>query len=384
MFGDPMTRSPLLKLVAFLAAGGLVVGYAVEPQRAWAALYCAALLTMSISLFGAVFVALANICGGSWHVAFRRVPEAMSSGIVPFGVIVVALLAWRTLAGGTAWHPPDEPGTLWFKAWWLQPTFVVARSVGYVAVWAIGASWLRSVSHAEDFRESRRSISGVQRGSAVFAAAFAVTFSLAAADWLIALEPMWYSTVWGVYWFSGLMTAGLATLILLALSLRDAGPLRQTFTDEQLHDLGKLLFGFCCFWMYIWYCQYMLIWYAHIPEETVYFVPRLTGAWSAVFIVNVVLNWGLPFLLLLPRSSKRNSTLLRRVAVIVLVGRAVDLYLAVYPKVVGPHLGVGAWELAAALLMAVVAWSLWSQSFSSAPAVPAGSPLLRESLEYHA
>jgi len=195
---------------------------------------------------------------------------------------------------------------------------------------------------------------------------------------------MWYSTVWGVYWFSGLMTGGLASLILLALSLRDAGPLRQAFNDEHLHDLGKLLFGFCCFWMYIWYCQYMLIWYAHIPEETVYFVPRLTGAWSAVFIANVVLNWGLPFLLLLPRSSKRNSTLLRRVAVVVLVGRAVDLYLAVYPAVIGPHLVVGAWELAAALLMAVVAWSLWSQSFSSAPAVPAGSPLLRESLDYHA
>ncbi|MBL8852223.1 MAG: hypothetical protein JNG89_21300 [Planctomycetaceae bacterium] len=379
-----MTRSPLPKLVACLAAGGLVVGFAVEPQRAWAALYCAALFALSTSLFGAVFVALANICGGTWHVAFRRVPEAMSSGIAPFGVVVVALLAWRTLAGGTAWHPPDEPGTLWFKAWWLQPTFMVARSVGYVAVWMIGATWLRSVSLAEDVRESRRSISHVQRGSAVFAALFAVTFSLAAADWLMALEPTWYSTVWGIYWFSGLMTGGLATLILLALSLRDAGPLRQAFTDEHLHDLGKLLFGFCCFWMYIWYCQYMLIWYAHLPEETMYFVPRLTGAWSVVFIVNVGLNWGLPFLLLLPRTSKRNPTLLRRVAVVVLVGRAVDLYLAAYPEVVGPYLIVGALELAAAFLIAFVAWSLWSRSFSSAPAVPAGSPLLRESLEYHA
>lgn len=384
LFGDPMTRSPLLRLVAFLAVGGLAVGFAVEPQRAWAALYCAALLTLSISLFGTVFIALANVCSGSWHVAFRRVPEALSSGIAPFGAVVVALLAWRTLAGPTAWHPPDEPGTLWFKAWWLQPTFVVARSVVYVVVWMIGASWLRSVSHAEDSQDSPLSIPRLQRGSAVFAAVFAITFSLAAADWLMALEPMWYSTVWGVYWFSGLMTAGLATLILLALALRDAGPLRQAFTDEHLHDLGKLLIGFCCFWMYIWYCQYMLIWYAHIPEETVYFVPRLTGAWSAGFITNVVLNWGLPFLLLLPRSSKRNPILLRRVAVVVLVGRAVDLYLAVYPAAVGPRLVMGVPEVAAACVMGVAGWSIWSRSFAAVPAVPAGSALLRESLEYHA
>jgi len=379
-----MTRSSLLRVLTVLSVIVLAPGFVVEPHRVWAALYCAALLALSISLFGAVFVALANICGGSWHVGFRRVPEAMSSGIAPFGVVVVAVLAWRTLAGETAWRPPEHPGTLWFKAWWLQPTFLIARSVGYVAAWTVGARWLQTASWREDAGTFSHSVSKMQRGSAMFAALFAVTFSLAAADWLMALAPMWYSTVWGVYWFSGLMTGGLATLILLALSLRDAGPLRRAFTDEHLHDLGKLLFGCCCFWMYIWYCQYMLIWYAHIPEETVYFVPRLTGAWSAVFIVNVVLNWGLPFLLLLPRSSKRNSTLLRRVAVVVLVGRAVDLYLAVYPEVVGPHLVVGAWEFAAALLMAVVACSLWSQSFSSAPAVPAGSPLLRESLEYHA
>jgi hypothetical protein len=248
----------------------------------------------------------------------------------------------------------------------------------------IGARWLQSVSRAEDSRDSPISISRVQRGSAVFAALFAVTFSLAAADWLMALEPMWYSTVWGVYWFSGLMTAGLATVILLALALRDAGPLRQAFTDEHLHDLGKLLFGFCCFWMYIWYCQYMLIWYAHIPEETVYFVPRLTGAWSAAFIMNVVLNWGLPFLLLLPRSSKRNATLLRRVAVIVLVGRGVDLYVAVYPAAIGSQLVFGIPEIAATGVMAVAGWSIWSRSFAAAPAVPAGSPLLHESLKYHA
>jgi hypothetical protein len=136
--------------------------------------------------------------------------------------------------------------------------------------------------------------------------------------------------------------------------------------------------------MYIWYCQYMLIWYAHIPEETTYFVPRLAGAWSAAIVTNIVLNWGLPFLLLLPRAGKRNPTLLRRVAGVVLCGRALDVFLTVYPSAVGPRLAIGVWEVATGIVVVTAAWACWARAFAAAPTVPAGSPLLHDSLEYHA
>ncbi len=149
---------------------------------------------------------------------------------------------------------------------------------------------------------------------------FGVTFTLASVDWVMSLEPLWYSTIFGIYNFAGLFLSGLAAIILVALWLERQGPLRNVLNEDHLHDLGKLLFAFSMFWMYIWFSQYMLIWYTNIPEETTYFVRRVHGHWLVLFLVNVVLNWLVPFAVLLRRDTKRHRTTLGRVAVVVLVG----------------------------------------------------------------
>ena len=110
----------------------------------------------------------------------------------------------------------------------------------------------------------------------------------------MSLEYHWFSTIFGVYNFAGLFLSGLAAIILIALWLERAGPLRGVLTDGHLHDLGKLLFAFSVFWVYIWFSQYMLIWYTNIPEETSYFVRRQHGAWFALFILNIVPQLGDP------------------------------------------------------------------------------------------
>ena len=137
-----------------------------------------------------------------------------------------------------------------------------------------------------------------------------MTFTLASVDWVMSLEPLWYSTIFGVYNFAGLFLSGLAAIILVALWLERTGPLQNVLNDEHLHDLGKLLFAFSIFWMYIWFSQYMLIWYTNIPEETSYFVRRVHGLWFALFLANVVLNWLVPFVVLLRRDAKRQRTTL--------------------------------------------------------------------------
>ena len=153
--------------------------------------------------------------------------------------------------------------------------------------------------------------------------------------------------------------------------------------EGHLHDLGKLLFAFSVFWVYIWFSQYMLIWYTNIPEETSYFVRRVHGGWFPLFIVNVVLNWVVPFFVLLRRDTKRHRQTLGLVAGIVLVGRWVDLYLMIFPAVVGESPDFGLWELGLTLggigaFGLVLAWVL-----KGAPAVPVADPELVESLEYH-
>src|SRR5207245_913440 len=101
-------------------------------------------------------------------------------------------------------------------------------------------------------------------------------------------------------------------------------------TVDQLHDLGTLLFAFSSFWMYIWFCQYWLIWYVNNPEETAYFVRRWQGGWPALFFLNLTLNWGIPFFVLLVRSAKRSPRVLGTVALLILIGRWLDLFLMIF------------------------------------------------------
>jgi len=171
--------------------------------------------------------------------------------------------------------------------------------------------------------------------------------------------------------------------VILAVWLKGKGLLQGVLRDEHLHDLGKLLFAFSTFWMYIWFSQYMLVWYANLPEEAVYFVDRTRGAWQPLFFLNVALNWAVPFAVLLRRDTKRQSVTLVRVAVVVLFGRWLDLYLLILPPVLGGTPSAGVYELG--LTAGGVGLFLFAlfRVLRRAPVVPVGDPMLLESLHYH-
>jgi Ni/Fe-hydrogenase subunit HybB-like protein len=198
---------------------------------------------------------------------------------------------------------------------------------------------------------------------------------------VMSLEPLWYSTIFGIYSFSGLFLSGLAALILVSLWLERMGPLRGVLREEHLHDLGKLLFAFASFWMYIWFTQYMLIWYANIPEETAYFVRRTHGAWFALFLLNVGLNWVVPFVVLMRRDMKRRRNILALVAVIVLVGRWLDLYLVIFPGLFSrPAFPV--WEIGLTAGVAGGFTLFLVRVLRRSAAAPVADPQLADSLQY--
>jgi len=257
------------------------------------------------------------------------------------------------------------------------------RAVVYVVLWILFARALIAVSRRQDSSGSLRLSHLNKRLAAFFLVIYAVTFSLASYDWLMLLDPLWFSTIWGVYHFAGMFQATLAVIIILGILLRNRGPLQNRFTNEHLHDLGKLLLGFSCFWMYIWFSQYMLIWYTNIPEETSYYMPRVQGPWAPLMVLNIVLNWLVPFLILLPRPCKRSESVMMKVAVVVLLGRWVDLYVMIFPSTMGPTPVFGIWEVASVgLLVGAFGW-LFLRAFAKAPPLPTGDPLLGESLHYH-
>ena len=377
-----MNTTRRLGLLALVAAIVLAAGVALAPERVWSNMLVVTFYLATLGLGGALFIALAYASNAGWNVAFRRIPEAMTVLLATAGVALLAVLALGRM--NYSWHlqGTGDAGTFWFKELWMNPTFWMVRAVAYVAVWIILARGLVAVSRRQDISKNVGLTLLNRRLSGLFLVVYAVTFSLASCDWLMLLEPMWFSTAWGVYNFAGMIQAAVAAIIVFVIVLRNRGPLRGILTDDHLHDLGKLLLSFSCFWIYIWFSQYMLIWYTNIPEETSYYMTRTQGPWGPLMVVNVVLNWVAPFFILLPKASKRSESVMMKVAVVVLIGRWVDLYVMVFPSTIGETPVFGVWELAGAgLLVGATGW-LFFRSMAKAAPVPIGDPLLSESLHY--
>jgi hypothetical protein len=322
-----LPRSAVYGLTAFSIAGlGLFLFGAVgEPPRIWANLLVASYGVLGLGLGGAVWLALFYVTGARWSEVIRPVAESLAL-LLPVGAVSVVLVLiqapslypWIADAGETGSH---------FQALWLSRPFFLLRSFLYLALW-LGLTFLL-------VRASRRKDDNRVRVSAVFLVVFAITFWLASVDWIMSLEPKWSSTIFGVYHFAGMILAALAGIIVVAMWLEHCGTLGGSLTHNHLRDLGTLLFSFSSFWAYTWFCQYLLIWYVNNPEEAEYFVRRQQDAWQPLFLVNVVLNWGVPFVVLLFRPAKESPLVLLIVAGIVLLGRALDLYLMVLPPIVG-------------------------------------------------
>ena len=309
-----------------LGGGGLFLfGASGEPQRIWANLMVASYGVLGLGLGGAVWLALFNVTGARWSEVIRPVAERLTL-LLPVGVVGVALV----LIADPALYPwtkeAGESGST-FQSLWLSRPFFLLRSLIYLALWlGLGFLLVRASRRKDDLRVCV---------SAVFLVVFAITFWLASVDWIMSLEPKWSSTIFGVYHFAGMILAALGGIIVAAIWFEHRGDLGSPLTNNHLRDLGTLLFSFSSFWAYAWFCQYLLIWYVNNPEETEYFVLRQQDAWQPLFLANVILNWGLPFVVLLFRPAKESPLVLLIVAVIVLLGRWLDLYLMVLPPVVG-------------------------------------------------
>jgi hypothetical protein len=376
----PPSVTRLVHVFGLLGAATLVAGAALAPARTWANVLLVSYLLLGMGLAATVFIAFTYVTGSGWSVALRRVPEAMTS-LLPFGAagLAVVMLFHRSLF---PWIGEHEQLT-GFRHVWLDYRFFLARAAVYVGTWLLFTRLIVRNSRLQDSDGDPARTVRNARISAGFLVAFAVTFSLASFDWIMSLTPEWSSAIFGMYNFAGMFSGGLAAIILLVLWMERLGPLQGVLNEEHLHDLGKMLFAFTTFWMYIWFSQYMLIWYAHIPEETAYFVPRLHGNWEPLFLLNLFLNWVVPFLALLNRSAKRSRSLLAKIALVVLAGRWLDLYLMILPSVTSHSPAFGAWEIGPVLGGIALFLAVFFRASRTAAPVPLRDPYLVESLHYH-
>lgn len=371
-------------LSAGAAIGAMLVGagLAIEGARGWAALLHAGTYLVSLAATATLLVALAYVTGAGWSVVFRRIPEAIGSSVAWSALVLApAMIGIGALYHWSHADALAEDAVLAGKAPWLNVPFFLARGAGYVAIWALFAWMLRRNSVAQDRDGDLARTRANVRWSTLYIVVYGLTFVASSFDWLMSLDPHWFSTMWGVYNFAGSMVSALAVTLVAIVLMRKSGALPEV-RDDHLHDLGRLLFGFTCFWAYIWFSQYMLIWYANIPEETGWFVHRAHGGWEVLFWATPIFLFVIPFFALLPRASKRSDSVLLHVSIVVLIGRWLDLYVTIQPTVSEtPALGLS--EIGATLLGVCVIALAIGASLRNASMVPRKDPFLEESLHHH-
>lgn len=376
---------PLARILwGVVALGGLtlVLGLALEPKRTWANLLLANSYVLGLGLGGLLFVAIGHVTKAGWSTSFRRVPEAMSATL-PTGAALMALFAIG--AGVGKFYPWQQAGAhlTGEKALWLTYPFFLGRTMAYLAIW-VGFAWM--INRVSRRQDEDRQLAHTHRSvtlSAVFLLLFGLTVWLSSLDWIMTLEYHWYSTMFGVYNFAGIFVSALAAITLIVIVMRRRGEFAGKVTNEHLHGLGKLIFAFSTFWMYIWYSQYMLIWYAHTAEEVGYYSLRLNAQWGTLTVISLLLNWVIPFFTLMPRSAKRSESVLIKVCVILLIGRWFDLFIMIQPPIMGENPGFGPWEIFPFLGIVAAFVLVFMRAFRSGNAVPIGDPTLEESVHHH-
>lgn len=333
-------------IILFITHGASSDPY--ESARFWASLLQTSvyfLLVVNASMF---FVAATTLAWGGWQMTFRRVPEAISACVLPIGIISLIVLLYLAFGPNHViyhWadsHHVQEDPALAAKAGFLnKPFFAIWTLITIVSWWWLGKK-IRSLSTKTDKEplnpeEAKKYI----WNNTVWAAIYAVLFALTVLSsipwfWLMSIDAHWYSTMFSWYTFASSWVAGIALITLFVIYLKNNNYLELT-TQEHLHDLGKFMFAFSIFWTYLWFSQFMLIWYANIPEETVYFKPRLQGPYRTVFFLNLIINFLAPLLILMKRASKRNYGTITMMAVLIIFGHWLDFYQMVMPSVAKHH-----------------------------------------------
>jgi hypothetical protein len=373
-------------LAAALLATGLAaigVGFAADRARTWTDLLVDDFFFLSLALAGMVFLAINYLARAGWWVAIRRVPEAMM-GFLPVGGLLMLPLFFgrRQLYPWSRAEAVARDPLLAAKTAYLNTPFFFLRMVAFLAIWLLFALAMRRASRAEDREGGLGRHRFLVRCSAGFVVAFAVSFSLAAFDWLMSVEPRWSSTLFAVYIFAGLFVQGLAAITLIVLALRGCGgPLAGAVHASHLHDLGKLLFAFSTFWAYLWLSQYLLIWYANIPREAAFYVVRTQGSWQPWFALVFVLGWVVPFLVLAARAPKRNPAVLRWISVSILASQWLNLFVIVAPAV-APAIRPGPLEALITAGYCGLFVLVLRRSFARAAPVALRDPFLTESLQH--
>ncbi len=382
-----LTISPAFKFITYGLIGigiiTLVLGFINNPAKTWANYLLNNYYFLSIVVGATFFGALQYITQSGWSAGFVRIHQAISN-FYPVVFILMLPILFFGMHDLYHWSHAEAVAhdpIIAHKAPYLNMTFFSIRLVIYFAVWFLMTQVLKRYSLKEDQAGGLKYFKKSEFLSKVYIFSLALTFSLFTFDWIMSIDVHWFSTIFAVRNFISGFYHGVVIITLIILILNQYGYL-PFLTTSHLRDLTKYIFILGILWAYTWFSQYILIWYANIPEDTIYYLPRVRGAFVSLFYLEVIINWLLPFLVLMSNKLATNKTVLFVLGIILVIGQWIDLYEQIivgsYGKLEINYIEVGTFLGFLGLFALVVALSLEKH-----PLIAKNHPYLTESTEHH-
>ena len=381
--------------MALMAIGliALIYGFSTDAHRAWPSLLFNNYFFIGIAVFGVFFVAKQYVSEAGWSIVLKRVPEAVMSALPVMSLIMLFIMFASIMHWNHIYHWLHEgimdPASEHYdriiagKEAYLNASFFIIRTIIYLLGWNYFAKKLRALSVLEDKVVGTAIHFKSVSTSAWFMVFFAVTSAMASWDWIMSIDPHWFSTIFGWYVFAEWGAIGFTTILLFTLYLKRQGYLEDV-NENHIHDLGKWIFAMSLVWTYMWFSQFMLIWYANIPEEVTYFMARLeVENYKFLFWFSMIINFIAPIILLMSRDAKRNNGRLIFVGCVILVGHWINSYLLVTPGTLGTHGHIGFVEIGMGLGFAGLFIYLVLNSLTKQPLETKNHPFLDESKNLH-
>ena len=373
-----------------LIAGGIgavlcLLGLFLSPAYFFRAWLVGWVYWMGVTLGCLAISMLHHMTRGAWGLVVRRVLEAASRTLPVLLILFVPLVfGMRQIYEWTDKQLVQKDEVLTHKAAYLNQPFFFGRLILYFLIWG-GFAW---ILNRMSLRQDRGEDPGLTRRMQLIAgpglAAYCLAVTFASVDWLMSLQPHWFSTIYGVYLMGSQGLSALAFLIVAALYLSRREPMAGVIQPRHFHDWGKLFLAFVMLWAYFSFSQFLITWAGNLPEEISFFAARTRGAWGAVAIAIVIFHFAVPFALLLSRDLKRNARRLAVVAVLMLVMRWVDLLWQVEPAFPQAERSPGMYWLYAAAPVTI--GGLWLFFFvrelKKRPLLPLNDPYLAEAIAH--
>jgi hypothetical protein len=369
--------------VGLAALAVLVGGVLLNSEQFFRSYLLAYVFWIGIALGSLAIVMLHHLVGGAWGSVIRRLLEAGTRTLPLMTLLFIPILFG--LHDLYLWARPDHVAAdqlLQHKSLYLNIPFFVIRNILYFAVWIVTATFLNRWSFEHDRTGEPILTRRLRLLSGPGLVLYGLTVTFASIDWVMSLEPDWFSTIYGILFIVGQGLTTLAFVIPAAVLLADRQPLSKVIAPTHFHDLGNLLLSFVVLWAYIAFSQYLIIWSGNLPEEIPWILRRTTGGWEWIGLFLVPFHFVLPFLLLLSRGTKRSARMLFRVAVLILFMRIVDLFWIVVPAFLPTGLAIHWMDLAAFIGVGGMWLAVFVRQLKARPLLPLHDPRLREAVHH--